>query len=82
MEHCCTIEGLPFSYLAVFILFCAGAVTLVVVLGIQIRDWFSRRDLERKYGVKVAASRDRMARSSGSDSGPSLHGYEHHDDSD
>jgi hypothetical protein len=79
MEHCCSIEGIPFSYLAIFVLLCGVTAAFLVVLVLQIRNWLLRRDFERKYGVKVSTSTGEPARYSSSDYGPSLHGYEHHD---
>lgn len=79
MEHCCTIEGVPFNYLAVFVMLCGVAAALLFALVFHIRDWLLRRDFERKYGVKVPASSGEAVSSSGPDYGPSLHGYRHHD---
>ena len=79
MEHCCTIEGVPFSYFAAFVLLCGIAAVFLLGLVLQVRDWLLRRDFERKYGVKVPASAGEAARYSGPDYGPSLHGYDHHD---
>lgn len=80
MEHCCSIEGVQFNYLAIFSLMCGVAVALVVASLLQVRDWLLRRDFERKYGVKVpAATRDKSSFGGGSDYSPSMHGYDHHD---
>ncbi len=79
MEHCCTIEGVPFNYLGIFALLCGVLAVLLLALAFQFRDWLLRRDFERKYGVKVPASTGKSPSYSGSDYGPSLHGYEHHD---
>jgi hypothetical protein len=79
MEHCCTIEGVPFNYLAVFVFLCGLAVALMLALSLQVRDWLLRRDFERKYGVKVPASTGEPASFSGADYGPSLHGVDYHD---
>lgn len=76
MEYCCSIEGVPFNYLAVFVLLSGTAAALLLALVLQVRDWRIRRDFERKYGVKVPASERGSSRFSGSDSGPSLHGVE------
>jgi uncharacterized protein (DUF58 family) len=78
-EHCCTIEGVPFNYLAVFVLLCGLAAALLFAVFLQVRDWRVRRDFERKYGVKVPASNGGSARPASSDSGPSLHGVEYSD---
>ena len=76
MEYCCSIEGVPFNYLAVFVLLCGVAATLLFAVGLHVREWRIRWDFERKYGVKVPAS-DRGASSfSSADSGPSFHGVE------
>lgn len=56
-EHCCYVEGVAFSYLAVFVLLCGVAGLLLFVAARWVRDWLERRDFERKYGVRVAASR-------------------------
>lgn len=80
MEHCCTIEGVPFNYLGIFVLLCGAVSALLLILALQVRDWLLRHDFERRYGVKVALSTEKSASYSGSDHGPSLHGYEHHDD--
>lgn len=79
-EHCCTIEGVPFNYLGIFILLCGVAAALVFAVVLYVRDWLLRRDFERKYGVKLPASTNEPVRSGGSDFGPSMHGYQHHDD--
>lgn len=79
MEHCCTIEGVPFNYLAVFVLLCGLVVALLFAVVLQVHDWRVRRDFERKYGVKVPASDGASERLSGSDSGSSLHGVEYSD---
>lgn len=79
MEHCCTIEGVPFNYLGIFVLLCGVAAVLLIALAFQVRDWLLRRDFERKYGVKVPASTAESPSYSGSSYGPSLHGYDHHD---
>lgn len=79
MEHCCTIEGVPFNYLAVFVLLCGVVAVLLFALVLQVREWRVRRDFERKYGVKVPASSRETAAYGDSTGGHSLHGYEHHD---
>lgn len=79
MEHCCTIEGVPFNYLAVFVFMCGLAAALLFAAVLQVRDWRVRRDFYRKYGVKVPASDGGSAHFSGSESGPSLHGVEYGD---
>jgi hypothetical protein len=76
MEYCCSIEGVPFNYLAVFVLLCGVAAALLFAVVLQVRDWRIRQDFERKYGVKVPASDRGSSRYSGSDSSPSLHGVE------
>ena len=76
MEHCCTIEGVPFNYLAMFVLLCGLAVALLLALSLQVRDWLLRRDFERKYGVKLPASTSEPASLSAPDYGPSLHGVD------
>lgn len=76
MEYCCSIEGVPFNYLAVFVLLCGVTAALLFAVVLQVRDWRIRRDFERKYGVKVSASDRGSSSFSGSDSGPSLHGVE------
>ena len=80
MEHCCTIEGVPFNFLAVFVLLCGIAAAILFAVALQLRDWRIRRDFERKYGVKVPASHGSSSSFSGSDSGPSLHGVDCGDD--
>jgi hypothetical protein len=80
LEHCCTIEGVPFNYLGLFVLLCGIAAALIFALGLHVRDWLLRRDFERKYGVKLPAQTSEPARSGGPDYGPSMHGYQHHDD--
>lgn len=79
MEHCCSIEGVPFNYLAVFVLLCGVAAVLVLAFMLHVRDWLLRRDFKRKYGVKLPASSREAVASSGPDNGPSFHGYRHHD---
>jgi hypothetical protein len=79
MEHCCTIEGVPFNYVAIFVLLCAVATALLFAFILQLRDWKLRRDFERKYGVKLPSSSGKSTSSNDPDYGPSLHGYEHHD---
>lgn len=79
MKHCCTIEGVPFNFMAVFVLLCGVAAALLFAFFLQVRDWQLRRDFERKYGVKLPSSSRKSASSSDPDYGPSLHGYEHHD---
>ena len=76
MEYCCSIEGVPFNYLAVFVLLCGVAAALLFAVVLQVREWRIRRDFERKYGVKAPASDRGSSSSSSSDSGPSLHGVE------
>lgn len=78
MEHCCTIEGVPFNYLAVFVLLCGLAVALLLALSQQVRDWLLRRDFESKYGVKVPASSGEPTSFTALDDGPSLHGVDFH----
>lgn len=80
MEHCCTIEGVPFNYLAIFVLLCGAAAALFFALALHVRDWMLRRDFERKYGVKLPASTGEPVRSNGPDFGPSMHGYDHDGD--
>jgi uncharacterized membrane protein len=79
MEHCCSIEGVPFNYLGVFVMLCGLAAGFLVAAALYVRDWLLRREFERKYGVKVPASIGERARSGGSDGGPSLHGVDAHD---
>lgn len=79
MEHCCSVEGVPFNYLGVFILLCGVATVVLLAVALQIRDWLLRRDFERKYGVKVPLEASGPPASSGPDYGPSLHGVECHD---
>lgn len=80
MEHCCSIEGVPFNYYAIFSLLCGVALALLIVAGLQLRDWLLRRDFERKYGAKIpSATGDKSSAGGGSDFSPSMHGYEHHD---
>lgn len=79
MEHCCTIEGVPFNYLGMFVLFCGVVAVLLIALAFQIHDLLLRRDFERKYGVKVSASTRTAPNYGGSDYSPTLHGYDHHD---
>ena len=79
MEHCCTIEGVPFNFVAVFVLLCGVAAALLIAFFLQVRDWQLRRDFERKYGVKLPSSSRKPASSTDASYGPSLHGYEHHD---
>jgi hypothetical protein len=79
MEHCCTIEGVPFNFVAVFVLLCGVAAALLIALFLQVRDLQLRRDFERKYGVKLPSSSPKPASSTDAGNGPSLHGYEHHD---
>jgi hypothetical protein len=80
MEHCCSIEGVPFNYLAIFSLLCGVAVALLIASGLQLHNWLVRRDFERKFGVKVPAmTRDKSSVNGGSDYSPSMHGYDHHD---
>ena len=76
MEHCCTIEGVPFNYLAVFVLMCGVAAAVLLALVLQVRDWRVRRDFERKYGVRIPTSDGRTPRFRRADSGPSLHGVD------
>jgi hypothetical protein len=76
MERCCAIEGVPFNYLAVFVLLCGVAAALLLAFVLQLRDWRVRRDFERKYRVKVPASDRSPLNFGGSDSGPSLHGVD------
>ena len=75
LEYCCAIEGVRFSYIAVFVLLCSFAVALLFAAIIQVRGWLIRRDFERKYGVKLSSSSDRSSSTSDSNTGPSFHGY-------
>ena len=80
MEHCCSIEGVPLNYHAIFGLLCGVVLALLVVAGLQVHDWLARRDFERKYGAKIPpASGDKSSAACGSNFSPSMHGYEHHD---
>lgn len=74
MSYCCSIEGVPFNYVAVFVLLCAIAAALRFAVVLQVREWRIRRDFERTYDVKVSASDRGSPGSSSSYSGPSLHG--------
>ena len=76
MEYCCTIEGVPFNYLAVFLLICGMAIVLFLAAALQFHDWRVRREIYRKYGVKVPASNRSQDRFSSSESGSSLHGVD------
>lgn len=38
MEYCCSIEGVPFNYLAVFVLLCGIAAALLIAVALQVRD--------------------------------------------
>jgi hypothetical protein len=80
MEHCCSIEGVPFNYLGVFVLLCGVATVVVLAAVFRVRDWLLRRDFERKYGVKAPASAEHSPPFGGSDSGPSFHGIDYSDD--
>ncbi len=81
MEHCCSIEGVPFNYHAMFSLLCGAALALLIVAGFQVHDWLARRDFERKYGAKIPpASGGKSSAAGGPDFSPSMHGYKHHDD--
>jgi len=80
MEHCCSIEGVPLNYHAIFSLLCGVALALLIVAGLQIHDWLARRDFEGKYGAKIpSATGDKSSLADGSNFSPSMHGYEHHD---
>lgn len=79
LEHCCTIEGVRFNYVSVLVLLCAIAVALIVAAILQARDWFIRRDFERRYGVKLHPLTSRPTDSSGSSSTSSFHGAEYGD---
>lgn len=79
MDYCCTIEGVPFNYIALFVLLCGIAVALLLGLLLQVREWRSRRDFEHKYGVKLPASKSDFSSSAGGNPGPSLHGVEFDD---
>lgn len=79
IEYCCTIAGVPFNYLGLFVLLCGVASVLLLALAFHVRDWLLRRVFERKYGGKVPASTNKSPSYSGSDYGPSLHGYDHHE---
>ncbi|MBI4986131.1 MAG: hypothetical protein HZC24_12545 [Rhodocyclales bacterium] len=79
MEHCCTIEGVPFNYIGVFVLLCGVAIVVLLAVTFQVRDWLLRRDFERKYGVKVPPEASGPANSGSQDYAPSLHGVEYHD---
>lgn len=79
-EYCCSIAGVPFSYLAAFVLLCGVAAGLLFAAALQARDWRIRRDFERKYGVKLPASDRSSSSPNSADSGPSLHGLESGDD--
>ena len=76
MKYCCSIEGVPFNYLAVFVLLCGLGAALLFAFVLQVREWRIRRDFERKYSVKVPAPDRDSPCFSGSHSGPSLHGIE------
>lgn len=43
MDYCCTIEGVPFNYIALFVLLCGIAAALLLGLLLQVREWRSRR---------------------------------------
>lgn len=79
MDYCCAIEGVPFNYIAVFVLLCGIAAALLLGLFLQLREWRSRRDFERQYGVKLAAAKRDFSSSAGGNPGPSLHGVEFDD---
>jgi hypothetical protein len=79
LEHCCTIEGVRFNYISVFVLLCAIAVALLVAATLQVRDWLIRRDFERRYGVKLSPSTIRFTDSSGSTSNSPFNGTEYGD---
>lgn len=76
MSYCCSIEGAPFNYLAVFILLCGIVAALLFAVVLQVREWRIRSDFERKYGVKVSASDRGSTGLNGGHSGSSLHGVE------
>lgn len=76
MEYCCSIAGVPFNYLASFVLLCGFAAGLLFAVAVQARRWRIRRDFERKYGVKLPASDRGSPSSNSAASGPSLHGVE------
>lgn len=79
MEHCCTIEGVPFNYLAVFVFLSGLLVALLFAVVLQVRDWRVRRNFERKFGMKIPASDGGPTNVGSSDSSPSLHGVEYSD---
>lgn len=77
LDHCCTIEGVRFSYMAAFVLLCGIALALLVAGVLQFRDWRMRREFERRFGVRLPASRS--TGSADSTSGSSFHGAEYGD---
>lgn len=76
MEYCCSVEGVAFNYLAVFVSLCGVLFALLFVGVLRVRDWLLRRDFERRYGVKVPKSRPDSAGCGGSGSGRSLQGVD------
>lgn len=76
MKYCCSIEGVPFNYLAVFVLLSGIAAVLLFAILLQIQEWRMRRDFEREYSVKLPAPDRGSAGVSSSHSGPSFHGVE------
>lgn len=76
MAHCCSIEGVAFNYMGIFVLFCAIAVALLLGLVLRFREWRMRRDFERKYGVRLPAAKADYRNPDGACPGPSLHGAE------
>lgn len=80
MEHCCSIEGVAFNYMGVFVLLCGVFAVLVLSVVFSVREWLLRRDFERKYGVKLPTSRRESIQVDGPDFGHSMHGYQHRDD--
>lgn len=76
LDYCCAIEGVRFNYIAAFVLLCGLAIGILFVVSLNVRDYLARRDFERKYGVRLTASRDRLR--GGDDGGQpsSFHGSE------
>lgn len=81
MEHCCTIEGVRFNYLGIFVLLCGLGVAVLFALIMQIRDWRVRKEFEQQYGLKIPAERREPMSGSGIERGASLHGIDYDDDS-
>lgn len=77
LDHCCTIEGVRFNYIAAFALLCGIVLALFIAGVLQFRDWRMRRDFERRFGVRLPASRS--TGTADSTSGGSFHGAEYGD---